>query len=220
MVTEVTEKSGEGEDGARGEALFRHVWRRPVVSRACHVFCCWRRRGAVRVVRMMMFKCRILWAAGALVAAGGVSGAEEKAGAVRFEPNYKSLDRHEVPAWFEDAKLGIFVHWGIYSVPAFAPPSEQFGKLPEAEFFKRNPYAEWYFNSERIEGSATQAHHAKTYGAGYDYYRFAEMFERAVSRWDAGEMAEIFKSVHARYVVLTTKHHDGFTLWPSARLIR
>ena len=135
--------------------------------------------------------------------------------AEEFQPNYKSLDKHEVPAWFEDAKLGIFIHWGIYSVPAFAPPSEQFGKLSETEFFKRNPYAEWYFNSMRIQGSETQAHHEKTYGKDFDYYRFGETFNREVARWDAAAMAEIFRSVHARYVVLTTKHHDGFTLWPS-----
>jgi alpha-L-fucosidase len=132
-----------------------------------------------------------------------------------FEPKFASLEKHELPAWFDDAKLGIFIHWGIYSVPAFAPPSEQFGKLPETEFFKKNPYAEWYFNSMRIEGSATHEHHLKTYGKDFDYYRFGETFNKEVVKWDAAAMADIFKSVHAGYVVLTTKHHDGFTLWPS-----
>jgi alpha-L-fucosidase len=133
----------------------------------------------------------------------------------RYEPTYNSLKEHPLPAWFEDAKLGIFVHWGIYSVPAWAPPSEQFGKLPEREFFKRNPYAEWYFNSMRIEGSATQEHHRRHYGEAFDYYRFGEEFNRQVANWDPASMAELFRRVHARYVVLTTKHHDGFTLWPS-----
>jgi alpha-L-fucosidase len=132
-----------------------------------------------------------------------------------FEPKFASLEKHEVPTWFEDAKLGIFIHWGIYSVPAFAPPSEQFGRLPETEFFKRNPYAEWYFNSMRIEGSATHEHHLKTYGKDFDYYRFGQTFNQEVVKWDPAAMADIFKSVHAQYVVLTTKHHDGFTLWPS-----
>lgn len=134
----------------------------------------------------------------------------------RYEPKYGSLEKHPLPAWFDDAKLGIFIHWGIYSVPAWAPPSEQFGKIPEHEFFARNPYAEWYFNSMRLPGSATQRHHTETYGADHDYYRFGEVFNRQVKKWDPAVMAEIFRSVHARYVVLTTKHHDGFTLWPSA----
>lgn len=133
-----------------------------------------------------------------------------------FTAGYKSLATHELPAWYDDAKLGIFVHWGIYSVPAWAPPSEQFGKLPETEFFRRNPYAEWYFNSMRIQGSATQAHHAATYGPAFDYYRFADAFNQAVATWDPAVMADHFRAAHARYVVLTTKHHDGFTLWPSA----
>ncbi len=134
----------------------------------------------------------------------------------KFEPTYKSLASHELPAWFDDAKLGIFVHWGLYSVPAYAPPAEQFGKLPEAEFFKRNPYAEWYFNSMRIENSDTQGHHAQTYGEDFDYFGFIGEFNQQAGRWDPSEMAEIFRRVHARYVVLTAKHHDGFTLWPSA----
>lgn len=134
----------------------------------------------------------------------------------RYEPTYGSLEKHPLSAWFDDAKLGIFIHWGVYSVPAFAPPTEQFGKLPEREFFKRNPYAEWYFNSMRLEGTATQAHHRKTYGADFDYYRFTDDFNREVARWSPAAMAKIFRETHARYVVLTTKHHDGVTLWPSA----
>lgn len=141
--------------------------------------------------------------------------AEEKKEKKPFEPKFASLEKHELPGWFDDAKLGIFIHWGIYSVPAFAPPSEQFGKLPETEFFKKNPYAEWYFNSMRIEGTATHEHHLKTYGKDFDYYRFGETFNQEVKKWNPAEMADIFKSVHAQYVVLTTKHHDGFTLWPS-----
>ncbi|BET68390.1 alpha-L-fucosidase [Opitutales bacterium ASA1] len=133
-----------------------------------------------------------------------------------FKPDYRSLEKHETPAWFHDAKLGIFIHWGIYSVPGWAPPQGQFGKLPETEFFARNPYAEWYFNSMRIEGSPTHEHHLATYGADFAYERFADTFNEEVSRWDADIMAEVFRRTHARYVVLTTKHHDGFTLWPSA----
>ena len=73
-----------------------------------------------------------------------------------------------MPTWFDDSKLGIFIHWGIYSVPAFAPPSEQFGKLPETEFFKKNPYAEWYYNSMRIKGSAGLCLSATIFGGSSD----------------------------------------------------
>lgn len=140
----------------------------------------------------------------------------EKNEASPFKPTYKSLEAHVTPAWYEDAKLGIFIHWGIYSVPAWAPTSVQFGQVPETEFFKQNPYAEWYFNSMRTVGSPSHAHHRKTYGADFDYYRFGDDFNRAIMSWDPAAMAEIFRATHARYVVLTTKHHDGFTLWPSA----
>lgn len=140
----------------------------------------------------------------------------EKDATAPFKPTYKSLEAHVTPAWYEDAKLGIFIHWGIYSVPAWAPTSVQFGEVPETEFFKQNPYAEWYFNSLRTVGSPTHAHHRKTYGAEFDYYRFGEDFNRVIVSWDPAAMAEIFRATHARYVVLTTKHHDGFTLWPSA----
>lgn len=135
--------------------------------------------------------------------------------APRFEPTYRSLDRHEVPAWFHDAKLGVFIHWGIYSVPAWAPTKGRHGQLSTEEFFRYNPYAEWYFNSMRTPGSPTQRHHAETYGAEFDYYRFADEFNRALEHWDPAAMAQLFADVHAHYVVLTSKHHDGFTLWPS-----
>lgn len=137
------------------------------------------------------------------------------AGEDPFEPSYGSLEKHQLPAWFDDAKLGIFIHWGIYSVPGWAPPAGRFGEMPEEEFFRQNPYAEWYFNSMRTEGSPTHAHHLATYGEEFDYYDFADDFNDEVKAWDPDAMAELFRDVHARYVVLTTKHHDGFTLWPS-----
>lgn len=132
-----------------------------------------------------------------------------------YEATYASLDRHEVPEWFEDAKLGIFIHWGLYSVPAWATPSAKLGDLEPQEWFRRNPYAEWYLNSMRLEGSPTAEHHRKTYGEDFDYYNFAKSFNKAIADWNPAKMAAIFDETQARYVVLTTKHHDGFTLWPS-----
>ena len=133
----------------------------------------------------------------------------------RYEPTWESIRRHQVPDWFHDAKLGIFIHWGLYSVPAWAPPTGELGKVDRNRWFHQNPYAEWYLNSLRLQDTPTAQYHAKTYGADFDYYRFAEEFNRETSKWDPTSWASLFRDVGARYVVLTTKHHDGFTLWPS-----
>jgi alpha-L-fucosidase len=136
--------------------------------------------------------------------------------AKRYEPTELSLDRHPVPTWYRDAKLGIFIHWGLYSVPGWAPvkgPGD--GDFSNKDWMKLNPYAEWYYNTMRIDGSPTQAYHREHFGADFDYYRFAETFNRENRKWSPKEWAELFRDTGARYVVLTTKHHDGFALWPS-----
>lgn len=136
-----------------------------------------------------------------------------------YEPTLASLRSHAVPDWFHDAKLGIFIHWGLYSVPAWAPLSGELGDVLRrhgwAYWFAHNPYAEWYMNSMRIAGSPTQAHHAATYGAGFPYSDFAPLFNEAAARMDPQAWAELFARAGAGYVVMVAKHHDGFTLWPS-----
>jgi alpha-L-fucosidase len=129
-----------------------------------------------------------------------------------------ALAGRETPAWFRDAKLGIFVHWGVYSVPGWAPPTGLFSNRHELgweEWFKRNPYAEWYENSLRIPGSPTAAHHRETYGNA-PYSDFAAAFAEANAAWNPAEWASLFKRAGARYTVITTKHHDGYSLWPTA----
>ena len=81
----------------------------------------------------------------------GCPGPEPDVG--QYEPNWESLARHKAPQWFHDAKLGIFIHWGVYSVPGWAPVEGQYGELTRERFFQVNPYAEWYMNSMRIPGS-------------------------------------------------------------------
>ncbi len=83
-----------------------------------------------------------------------------------FEPTLESVRTHAVPDWFHDAKLGIFVHWGLYSIPGWAPTT---GPLPEViasqgwqGWFSRNPYAEWYMNSIRVPGSVYYKNNLKT----------------------------------------------------------
>jgi len=83
------------------------------------------------------------------------------------------------------------------------------------EHFKNNPYAEWYLNTLRIQGSPTQEYHLKTYGKDYSYDDFVAVFNEEIKKWDPNEWAELFKKIGAKYVVLTTKHADGFLLWPS-----
>src|SRR6202045_1704470 len=131
-----------------------------------------------------------------------------------YEASLESLNKHPLPKWYADAKLGIFIHWGLYSVPGWAPV-EQPRNLGANDWATYNPYAEWYYNTMRIPGSPTQAYHREHYGDDFNYYQFAPMFNNAIKQWKADAMAQAFKDAGARYVVLTTKHHDGFTLWPS-----
>jgi alpha-L-fucosidase len=128
-----------------------------------------------------------------------------------YQPNWASIDQRATPNWFTDAKFGIFICWGLYSVPAYAPVIP--GNLA---------YAEWY-GHQMTEGrdnpkanaieTGTWAYHQKQYGADYAYRNFAPEF-RAVL-FDPDQWASLLAGSGARYVVLTSKFHDGFALWPS-----
>jgi alpha-L-fucosidase len=136
---------------------------------------------------------------------------------VKYEPTLESLNRHPLPEWYANAKLGIFVCWGPYSVPGWAPLSHPDHDFDSTEFIRNNPYAEWYYNVMRIDGSPTQAYHRAHYGANYDYYKnFIPAFDHATRKWQPEEWAQIFRMAGARYVVLTSKFHDGYSLWPTA----
>ena len=136
-----------------------------------------------------------------------------------FEPTLESVRQHQVPAWYDGAKLGIFIHWGLYSVPAWAPHGGDIGEVFQngdmSDWFRNNSYAEWYLNTLKFEDSPTRAWHNTNYGAGFQYDDFAAGFNSALRRWKPDEMAAPFADANARYVVLTSKHHDGFTLWKS-----
>ncbi|MDQ3107015.1 MAG: alpha-L-fucosidase [Actinomycetota bacterium] len=126
------------------------------------------------------------------------------------------LRRHTAPPWFDDAKLGIFIHWGLFSVPGWAPVRADPGVHADAGAMARgeNAYAEWYENSLRISGSPTAEYHAATYGDA-PYGDFRSPFESMLDSWDPSPWADLFAQAGAGYVVLTTKHHDGYLLWPS-----
>jgi len=121
-----------------------------------------------------------------------------------FEPTWKSLDSRPIPPWFSEAKFGIFIHWGVYSVPCWRPLSS---KLYAS-------YAEWYYarviNDFKNGGDAF---HRKNYGKNFEYRDFGPMFKAEL--FDPDKWAEIFLASGAKYVVLTSKHHDGYCLWPT-----
>jgi alpha-L-fucosidase len=128
-----------------------------------------------------------------------------------YEATWESVDRRRTPAWFSEARFGIFIHWGTYSVPAYAPVIP--GKLA---------YAEWYWHamtngrdnpkaSELEKG--TWAFHQRVYGSDIPYQDFVPQFKAEL--FDPDHWAEVFANSGAKYVVLTSKHHEGFTLWPS-----
>ncbi len=150
--------------------------------------------------------------AGLLMPASGICTAQEHK---KYEPTLASLNTHPLPQWYANAKLGIFIHWGLYSVPGWAPLSHPEHNFTSLDYIKNNPYAEWYLNTMRIQGSPTWNYHREHYGANFSYYDFAPIFNRESKKWNPDEWAKIFRDAGARYVVLTTKHHDGFTLWPS-----
>jgi alpha-L-fucosidase len=140
------------------------------------------------------------------------SGAQEL---LKYEPTLESLDRHALPAWYAGAKLGIFIHWGLYSVPGWAPLNHPDHDFDSNAYIKYDPYAEWYLNTMRVPGSPTEAYHREHYGADFGYYSFAPIFNRESKKWNPDQMAAIFRDAGAKYVVLTSKHHEGFALWPS-----
>ena len=137
-----------------------------------------------------------------------------------YEPTWESVRTHPLPDWFGDAKLGVFLHWGLFSVPGWAPQVADVQQVLREEgpagLFRDNPYAEWYRNSMQLEGSPTWAHHREAYGADFPYDGFIERFDTGTATCDMDAIADVCRSAGAGYVVLTTKHHEGFTLWPAS----
>jgi alpha-L-fucosidase len=112
-----------------------------------------------------------------------------------FRPDWESLQEYEVPNWYKDAKFGIFIHWGVYSVPAFGD--------------------EWYPRNMYREGSDEYKHHLVTYGPPekFGYKDFIPLFK--AEHFDPAAWAELFKKAGAKYVVPVAEHHDGFAMYDS-----
>ena len=114
-----------------------------------------------------------------------------------YQPTWESLDRRAVPQWYKDGKFGIFIHWGVYSVPAFT---------------KKGEYAEWYQHGLNSGDSLINWYQHATFG-DLTYYDLAQRFKAELFQPD--EWAHLIERSGARYVVLTSKHHDGWANWPS-----
>jgi alpha-L-fucosidase len=113
-----------------------------------------------------------------------------------YQAAWPSLETQTVPKWYQDAKFGIFIHWGLYSVPGFGN-----------EWYPRNMYQK---NSNDFK------HHVATYGpqAQFGYKDFIPQFK--AEKFDAGEWAALFKEAGAKFVVPVAEHHDGFPMYDSA----
>ena len=112
-----------------------------------------------------------------------------------YQDTWESLQQYEQPRWFRDAKFGIFIHWGVYSVPAFAN--------------------EWYSRNMYIQGTPEFEHHVKTYGphTEFGYKDFIPMFR--AEKFDPEEWIRLFQRAGAKYVVPVAEHHDGFQMYKS-----
>ena len=116
-----------------------------------------------------------------------------------FEPNWPSLEKYEIPQWYKDAKFGIFIHWGAYSVPAFG-----------SEWYPR----QMYIDTKR-RGDNFFQYHIEKYGPQktFGYKDFIPQFK--AEKFDAAQWAKLFKDTGARYVIPVAEHHDGFPMYAS-----
>ena len=116
-----------------------------------------------------------------------------------YEPTWESLDQRKSPSWFQDAKFGVFIHWGVYSVPAWGP---------------KDHYAENYaYHLYQVKRDVEVNFHKKNYGKDFPYYEFAPKFRAEL--FDSNAWARTFKDAGIKYVVLTSKHTDSYCLWPA-----
>lgn len=112
--------------------------------------------------------------------------------------DWEDLNSRSYPQWFKDAKLGIFIHWGLYSVPSYSEPEA---------------YGEWFLRGLQLKEPLRTEFMKKNYGEDFEYKEFAPLFKAEL--FDPDEWADIFARSGAKYIILVSKHHDGYALWPS-----
>ncbi len=137
-----------------------------------------------------------------------------------YQPTTQSLRSHKAPQWYEDAKFGIFIHWGPYAVPAyhewyveFISPKSNFGFMFGAPPYtaERGEFPDSLYKENTVADAVK--YHKDNYGENFDYDNFIPMFK--AEKFDPGAWAALFKDAGAQYVVLTAKHGDEFAMWPS-----
>jgi len=114
-------------------------------------------------------------------------------GYAQYKPKWESLGTRPIPKWFDESKIGIFIHWSVFSVPSFDDG--------------------WFWNNWHAKQKPYVDFMNKNYPPGFTYADFAPMF--TAEFYEPDKWAEIFKASGAKYVVITSKHHEGYTLWPS-----
>ena len=165
-------------------------------------------------------KLAVMMLGAGLLSAVAAQGAQPAETTGPYQANAQSLRRHKVPEWYEDAKFGIFIHWGVFAVPAY---HEWYVEMisPKANFgfmFGGPPYTATCGNlpeklcKENVNEDAVKYHLAH-WGPKFAYDDFIPMFK--AERFDPGAWAQLFQESGARYVVLTAKHGDEFALWPT-----
>ena len=111
---------------------------------------------------------------------------------------WEELRTRPYPGWFQDAKLGIFIHWGVYSVPAYSGKEQ---------------YGEWFLRGLQTGDTLRTRFMRERYGEEFTYRDLARLFRAEL--FDPSDWADLFRRAGAHYVVLVSKHHDGYALWPS-----
>lgn len=153
------------------------------------------------IIATLLISCSFLQSA---AVAQQTKSVETKSDQTSQDAAWAAIDSRPTPQWWRDAKFGIFIHWGPYSVPAFSTPGK---------------YSEWYWKDLRDPKrkkthAQTKAFHERVYGPTTSYADFVPQF--TCEFFDADQWAQAFEESGAKYVVLTSKHHDGYCLWPSA----
>lgn len=109
----------------------------------------------------------------------------------------RSLGKHTTPSWYQSSKFGIFIHWGVYSIPSWAPVGGE--------------YAEWYWYNYNQKFSATYNYHRAFYGPDFEYDDFIAMWKP--NHFDPLAWLDLINASGAKYFVFTSKHHDGIALF-------
>ncbi len=124
------------------------------------------------------------------------------AAAQSYQPTLKSIRAHECPQWFKDAKFGMFIDYGLYSVAGWAPKKDEGAMYPDWYLHNMYQYDEW------------RAYHEKTWGADFERDDFISLF--TAEEFDPEGLVELAAEAGMQYVIPFCKHHDGFCLWPSS----